>query len=319
MKREKYTNAFNRLKGVICEVAASYGCSRLYLWLDALWAHIFYGVTPNQYIGWSFYAKSRLDRNTFYTARLFKRLEPKLNDNCNYHVFWDKQIFNKEFKEFVGRDWIYAPDASLEDIHAFINKYDKIIIKPTSESAGKGIHIYENSDSIEDLISRKSLLEEYIEQHPIMALPNPSSVNSVRVYTLLDDNGNPHILSSCMRVGGLGSATDNFHSGGVAYPIDIEHGIIIGAGADMNGKRYYYHPDSNYKMIGLEIPYWDRLVDFVFRAARKFPKSRMIAWDVAVKSNGFALLEGNYNGDPGILQTPLQKGLLPQIKKYMMR
>lgn len=160
------------------------------------------------------------------------------------------------------------------------------------------------------------MLEECINQCKELSSLNPSSVNTIRVYTILDNNCIPHILSASVRVGGVGSTTDNFHSGGVGYPIDIEHGVVSGAGADMMGQRYIFHPGTSVKIIGFEIPRWEALVEFVFRACAVLPTARLIAWDIAVTENGFEMVEGNYDGDPGFMQTPMEKGSLYQIKRY---
>lgn len=70
-------------------------------------------------------------------------------------------------------------------------------------------------------------------------------------------------------------------------------------------------------MIGFEVPNWQDLIDFIFRATQVFPTSRMIAWDVAVLENGFEMIEGNYNGDPGFMQTPSNTGKKRKIMRYM--
>ena len=110
---------------------------------------------------------------------------------------------------------------------------------------------------------------------------------------------------------------DNFHSGGVGYPLDAEHGVVMAAGRAMTGERYLYHPGTGAKMIGFEVPEWDKLVAFVFKATQVIPSARMIAWDVAVLEDGFEMLEGNYNGDPGFMQTPSDTGKKREILKYM--
>ncbi len=70
-------------------------------------------------------------------------------------------------------------------------------------------------------------------------------------------------------------------------------------------------------MIGFEVPNWQDLIDFILRATQVFPTSRMIAWDVAVLENGFEMIEGNYNGDPGFMQTPSNSGKKREILKYI--
>ena len=190
------------------------------------------------------------------------------------------------------------------------------MVKPTSASSGHGIHVYKG-ELITELISQKALLEEFVVQHHKMSELNPSSVNTIRVYTILDKSNTPHILSASIRVGGENSEVDNFHSGGIGYPLDIEHGVVMAAGRSILGKDCLFHPGTGTKMIGFEVPNWTGLVDYIFRATQVFPTARMIAWDVAVLEDGFEMIEGNYNGDPGFMQSPSGKGKKREIIKYI--
>lgn len=313
---ESYTNGLKRLKETLKPIADFYGKSALFFWRDALFANILYGVTPNQYVGFRFYEKSSLERREFYTFRHYQKTERKLNDPKYYNTFWDKQIFNAVFSEFIHREWLYCSGTEKEQICAFLKKHDKTIVKPTSASSGKGIHVYAG-ETIEDLIAAKALLEEFVIQHHAMSALNPSSVNTVRIYTILDKDHTPHILSASIRVGGMNSEVDNFHQGGVGYPLDLEHGVVMAAGHSIDGKSYLYHPGTNTKIIGFEVPNWTALKEYIFRAAQIIPTARLIAWDVAVLEDGFEMIEGNYNGDPNFMQTPSNKGKRREIKKYM--
>ncbi len=70
-----------------------------------------------------------------------------------------------------------------------------------------------------------------------------------------------------------------------------------------------FHPGSGTKVIGFEIPNWEKLKEFVIMLDRVIPKARLIAWDIAVLEDGFELIEANYQGDPGLMQAPTQTGL----------
>ena len=317
MSSSSYTNGFRHLRQALKPIAKQYGRAVSYFLTDAFFAHIRHGVTPNQYIGFCFYAKSSTERREYYTRRDFKRFEKQLNSQEHYNTFWNKNEFNKAFAQFVQRDWIYCGNSTEEEIARFISGHAKVIVKPQDKSSGKGVHILKNEDSPQLLAGSRVLIEEYIDQHHSIAEINPSSVNSVRIYTLLDRNHYPHILSAMLRAGGQGSEVDNYHSGGVVYPLDIETGVVFAPGRSIKGETYIFHPGTEAKVIGLEIPDWDGLKKFVFDAATLFPDARMIAWDIAVLENGFEMIEANYNGDPGMMQTPGGKGKKREILKYL--
>lgn len=311
----RYKEALFRMGSILEPISKNYCKSKFYFWLNALWCNIRYGVTPNEYIGFEFYRLSGLERSRFYTARMEKKYETKLNDTAFFLTFWDKGKFNAEFCGWVKRDWIFTGDADSQKISDFLKRHPKVIIKPTSLSSGRGIYIY-TDESIEDLKKDKCLLEEYIVQHNQMAKLNVSSVNSVRIYTILDEQSIPHILSSSIRVGAAGRPVDNFHSGGVGYPVDCDTGIVFAAGTNLLGKKYLYNPCGTVKVIGFQVPNWAALKAFVFSACLHIPTARFIAWDVAVLQNGFEMIEANYNGDPGFMQAPSKQGKLNNIRNW---
>ncbi len=121
--------------------------------------------------------------------------------------------------------------------------------------------------------------------------------------------GGVKFLSAAVRVGGKNAEVDNYHAGGVGYPIDINSGVISGAGVTIKGEKVLFHPGSGTKVIGFEIPNWEKLKEFVIMLDRVIPKARLIAWDIAVLEDGFELIEANYQGDPGLMQAPTQTGL----------
>ena len=312
----RYIDAFRRMSKSLDKIAPAYNKSKFPFYIRALRDCILYGVTPNEFIGFGFYKKSHLEKRTFFTARMQSAIEERLNAPKHHDTFWQKQQFNKVFSNWVKREWVYTPESDRASIESFIRTHDKIIVKPVGGSSGKGIHVLKE-DKIDDLSNNEYLLESFVKQHHVLSECNPTSVNTIRVYTILDNKNCPHVLSCSLRCGGGGAEVDNYHSGGVGYPIDPEMGYICAAGKNISGEEFLVHPGTGRKMIGLEIPNWKELLEFVFSAAKHLPEARFIAWDVAVLEDGFEMIEANYMGDPGFMQTPLQKGKLLDIKRYM--
>ena len=319
--KNRYIDAFSRLKEGLSKVSRLYDINIISLYWDAAKCFIRYGVTPNEYLGWRFYQLSHLERSRFYTARDSRRWEQRFNDPNYADYFNQKQLTNKKFREFIKRDWLYTKDCHENDIKKFLVTHPKVIVKPIGLSSGRGIHVA-NNENVQELMKGDYLLEEFIVQHSRMSILNESSVNSIRIYTLKTLDGNikicsaPHVyiendvifLSASIRVGGVGSEVDNYHAGGIGYPIEIQTGVVSGAGTTISGEKVLYHPGSGAKVIGSEIPNWKQLVQFVIQLCHVVPKARLIAWDIAVLENGFELIEANYDGDPGFMQAPTQTG-----------
>ena len=311
----RYKEALKRLGMAIEPLCKKYGKRRAYFYFDALACYIRYGVTPNEYIGFGLYAKSHIERRQFYTARHSKKYDKHFNSPEFSKVFWNKEKFNECFCDYVKRGWIYVPNVSEEEFETFIQRYPNVIVKHRAGSSGVGIHKY-RGESYEKLKNSQALIEEFIVQHEKMSLLNPSSVNTVRIYTCLDKELKPHLVSCIVRVGGKNSDVDNYHSGGIAYPLDADTGVVCGAGYDIMGNEYLYHPATGEKAIGFTIPNWQELKKFVFGACQVVKEARLIAWDVAVLSDGFDMIEANYDGDPGLMQSPHKQGKLNEIKRH---
>lgn len=316
----RYFEAFRRMSDALVPISKEYNRSCFFFYIDALYCRFRYGVTPNQYIAFAFYKYNHTVRRTFYTARLENRYDKKWNDPAKAEIFWDKQIFNNVFSDFVNRDWLFTDDHSAEEIQEFIKRHkEMIIVKPTDGSSGKGIHLFSEKDYAQILNEDGGmLLEELVCQHKLLAALNPTSVNTIRIYTAYDGDI-VEILSAMLRIGGAGSVVDNYHSGGVAYPIDPLFGYVCGKGTNVKGQRFGIHPSTNMKVVGFQVPNWDACVAFVKKAARVVPEAHLIAWDIAVLEDGFELIEGNYAGDSGMMQSPLEKGTKIKIMNMLLK
>ncbi len=314
----KYRTALERLSSQIDELTLKYHRPRHRFWLDALYCFLVHGSSPRDYINFGFYKLNNLERKQFVTMRRSFKIERLLNPPHNAEVFNNKRLFNEVFSDFVNRKWIYGPEVKESEIIAFIRQMGKVVVKPTGLSSGEGIHILdsaqvdESHDCCTEAVERGYLIEEYITQHPEIARLNASTVNTVRVYTLIDKTGVCEIIFAMLRVGTADACVDNFHSGGVGYVIDIDLGVVKQPGLDIMGNEYLCHPGTNVLMPGFKVPRWNELKSFVFEAANVIPESRYIGWDVALTEEGFEMVEGNYMADPGLLQS------VDKIGKYAL-
>lgn len=290
------------------EISQKYGGSWLCYWLDMIWCNARYGAMDSRdYLLFEFYKKSARERNSYLTKRRYFRLIRTFD----YGVFSQmlaKDFVNKEYAEFVHRNWMkVTAQTSEEEIIEFISKNKNVIIKPLNSEQGHGIFTITYSDifKINDfVVNRKGeyLIEERLENHPALAKINSSSLNTIRAYTLIDKWGKIHILACYLRVGLEGTDVDNWGSGGVGYHINERLGVIDCYGRDKKGNPYLNHPSSGELMIGFQIPNYLEMIDFVKSVASKQPLARFCGLDIAVLPKGFALVEINFPGGHDFLQ-----------------
>ena len=156
------------------------------------------------------------------------------------------------------------------------------------------------------LFSRQTylLLDECIKQDSCMSFGN-KSVNTIRVYTIIDTCGKAHVVQTILRVGVGDSVVDNYCSGGYIYPVDIKSGRVDntgwGHGADYSG--IMIHPGTDIKMLGYQIPYWNDVKRYSCSLAEHLPEVRCVGWDIVVADNPCHVdfIEGNHDAHSGML------------------
>lgn len=129
------------------------------------------------------------------------------------------------------------------------------------------------------------VIERPIKQHPVMAEFNPSSVNTIRIMTMIYD-GKFIPLSSVLRMGVNGSRVDNCSSGGIVAGIDQNTGCVKPIAYNANGDKFLSHPQTG-EFGTKQIPNWDAVLKAVEKLAWRFSGiSQLISWDVAIDDNG---------------------------------
>ena len=304
------------------ETAKISGRPVLFHLFDFMGAILFHGCSDNQYLNEVFFRLRSFDRRNTITKCRKDKICTLFNDKNYAPYFNDKVLFNKTFKDFVKRNWIYTRETSREQLDAFINKHSRIIVKPIDQNKGKGIRLLDKNNFTESivshLLSEDVLLEECITQHPDMIFGN-KSVNSIRVITVLDGYGNVHILKAGLRCGVGEAIVDNFSAGGVLYPLNLEGGFVDGYGEV--GGHYEYggiHPGTDCIMMGRTIPHWSKVINIVKKAALLIPQIRYVGWDVAILKDDVELIEGN-NG-PGCTLLECvggKRGFYKEILSYL--
>ena len=228
-----------------------------------------------------------------------KRIADRLNTGCTKEeqdTFEDKHLFNAAMRGFIRRDWLYLPEASDGEIAAFLAKNGEFLIKPCVSTQGVGIEKCRAGEWTPETLREKYggsfLMEAVIVQHPALSAVNPSSVNTIR-YIAARHGDAVAPVGAGLRVGGSGQFVDNFHHGGVAYPLDLDSGIVTGAGIDLDGHPILRHPTTGHIMPGLQVPCWDEVTELVRRAAVVVPHIGYVGWDIAITPDGPELIEGN--------------------------
>ena len=205
----------------------------------------------------------------------------------------------------------------------------KIIIKPTNGQGGKGIAIavFENGkinvwlkENIVELskfkLEEKSILQEVIIQNDVISNISSSSVNTIRVLTLLTNSNEAIVLSTSMRFGVGNSYIDNWSAGGVAVGVEKKCGHLHKIAFDKKGKRYLKHPVSKIQFDGFQVPCWKEIVNLAKDIQKACPFFKLLGMDIALtQDNKPVLIEINPNSDI-VFQEQTAGPLLTDTRTY---
>ncbi len=328
IKRVLSGASFKKMQDAINVVHEKSGKNKLITFFDMLGCSIKYGAGYNDYIIFEFYKIKAKQRKTYLTRLKNKRMVMTLNDEKYSYIFDEKNVFDKKFKDFMGREILDLADIGYKEFEKFVQGKEDFFAKPYIGESGKGIekiHIadYDSTESLYKYITNPEknfgVIEEVIVQHPQAAKIYPYSLNCLRVVTLVN-NGEAHILYSVFKMGNNGKFVDNLENGGLACHFDLEKGMITGQGHTSALVNYDKHPSTGIKFVGYELPYMNEVKEMVKKAAMVIPEFRYVGWDVCITPNGPAIVEGNDYPAYDFPQLPDDDkpriGLIPLIESY---
>ena len=303
--------------------------SKFGIFCDMVWCGLRYGAGYVDYDVIGFYKLSSKQRKTMLTRGINNKFVKKLNEKEYWHLFNNKNEFNDMFNEFLKRDYIYPISDKKDETIEWMKKHRVFFAKPNDGQCGKNIEKIKVEDYQEDYEklyqylndNKLFLLEEPIIQCEEMNKLNSSSVNTVRMVTVMNEKGEVTIIATFSRIGN-GKVVDNFNSGGMTARIDVESGKIIEDAVNKNGELFEKHPLTGTKIKGFQIPNWNEAKEMVKNAAKKSKHVRYVGWDVGLSVNGPVLVEGNQFPGHDIYQVAEKigkddLGILPVFEKAM--
>lgn len=262
---------------------------------------------------WALYYGSSY--HPFQRIRLRKRVQ-----RYDYQIlFNDKAVCEQLCKSLNIRLPVTVGIINIDENYRerLIQLFDKtvkrhLIVKPIQGHAGMGIVIAEKSNDGNVVVHTKNkiipvsqfkmeedaVVQELVEQDSQIASISSSSVNTIRVVTLLQKSGDVQIVSSTMRFGIGRAFVDNWSAGGVAVGINHKNGVLKKYAFDKRGNRYTVHPVSNKVFEGFEIPHWEEVLEVARKVQKMSPFYRLIGMDIAIdKEKHPVLIEVNANPD----------------------
>lgn len=256
---------------------------------------------------------------------LFRTLiQPALND-VNYNIaLSDKGYFelimpNLQFPECYIKNiegCFYDKNMNLiteEEARSIVMPNKEVVVKPTRESgSGKGVKLVNTSTEDPFSIHKKNyLVQKRVIQHKSFSELNESSVNIVRIVTLFLD-GEVHLVTAALRIGGIGEFTDNTVTkdgkGMIVIGID-ENGKLRKEGVFSCGLKTSSTP-GGISFLGRDVYKFNEMIEVAKSQHMCFPDVKFIGWDFTVDEDG-EIITIEYNlRSPGVLYYQYVNGSL---------
>ena len=136
------------------------------------------------------------------------------------------------------------------------------------------------------------LIEEFFEQHPLMAGWNASSANTVRVW-VASVGEESIVLGAFLRVGRPGSLVDNTSAGGLIGLLDEQSGDVLEiTTGDLYRRRLMQQFDGS-PWPGEPLPHWPDVRRLAVRVLPLFGGIRLAGLDIAIGALGPTVIEVN--------------------------
>lgn len=250
------------------------------------------GISSDRYLSmdlYYFYVIPSLNRHDFKDAYLDKNIYSVLFPNIKQPQAIFKNINGHYYREGKA----ISVDQAIAAVRGFEGN---MIIKPTVETCnGEGVEQLGdlNDDQLKALFEHYAInfiVQEKVIQHPDLQRVNPTSLNSMRLYTYRHLDGSYEFLYpfAHMRFGGKGAIKDNVSQGGGTSLINADGTV------DDKVFRFKSMQVTSLKeetgVSDLVIPNYSGVIQALFDMHQRLPYFDYVGWDVTVLPSGEPLL-----------------------------
>lgn len=266
-------------------------------------------------LGWyRFYSNmSGVDDPRYVPDNVYHAVIEKTLNDINYAwVFADKNFYERHFPgalfpspiirniagTFVDAEYRVISEAQARDI---FNGLDRDVVAKPSVDSNSGdrvrlIRVANNRrfcegkelswNEFRGMYVRNFIVQATVSQHRDLALLNPSSLNTLRVFTYRSVFSNQvHVMTTSLRMGCKGSFVDNGHAGGIMCGVNLKTGRTS-TGIVHFRTLHTTHPDTGLPLAGRVIPALDDVCEVCRKVAHDIYSHRCISFDVAVGADG---------------------------------
>jgi len=277
-----------------------------------------HNISPLEFHQFGFPGLSRAEKAEWAGTGTMYEFQLRANPPEHRNLLNDKRLFYKAYRRFFRHELIARDELeeNPEAIARLLAGNEKLVFKDAIGNCGACVRVVPakelSAELLIDWMCRQGfdMVETFVQQHPVLQALSPSGVNTVRIFTLINENSEYKVLGCRLRIS-VDSPVDNLAAGNLAAPIDAATGRITGAGvySDITREPEKIHPRTGLAIEGFQVPFWRETLDMVEQASRLHPENRSIGWDVVVTTEGPGLIEANHDWCKLVWQLPVRRGL----------
>ena len=226
-------------------------------------------------------------------------LRKKFTNKRYKAVLMNKYIFAKVFDKYFGRAFLRTGSMSRDEFEALCALHGKAVYKPLTKGQGRGVRVIhaetenERADAYAKLKAMpEGIVEEWIEQHPVLQELYPGAVSIVRFYSVATPAG-MYLFSPVLTT----AATREISNGcqdALTACVDIRTGEVLTDAVDQIAiAEVARHPVTGVAFKGLKLPFWEETIKMMSELVPLSTFISNIGWDVAIGKDGPILIEAN--------------------------
>lgn len=286
---------YKRMDDLITYIAEENKVKKAKVYFDFFLNAATRGIGYVDYLKGNYLNLSNEEKKNYLTKRNYVRLVKYLNKRGYQMIFHDKIVFNRIFKDYIGRDFIDIREVGYKGFKKFVTGKENVFAKKHNSFGGDGVKkVNIAGEDLKVLFNqlynnKQYLIEDTLIQNEYLDWINPKAVNNVRLVTLLKD-GEVYVVFKTLRINAGSEEVISCHD--IYMTLDDE-GNVLGNVVDDECNIYKKHPVTGFKFKGAKIPHMDKALELVKSAAKLVPEMRWIGWNVAITEDGAAIIEGN--------------------------
>ncbi|WP_158847876.1 sugar-transfer associated ATP-grasp domain-containing protein [Algibacter sp. L1A34] len=204
-----------------------------------------------------------------------------------------KKLFNSfDFPDvgcFVNGTFYSENYQCIKDTHVaqyLFKDTDKVVFKINNSAQGMGVIVVDQESFNLSQVKRlgDGVFQKYIKQHSFFNQIMPNSVSTIRVLTVLTNDGKASVRAVYLRVG-RNRDSHVMSSSQISIPVDVENGELNNLGHSKSWYTLDTHPDTGFEFRNKKIPNFDKIIKKSLELQSSMPFVKCIGWDLILDEN----------------------------------